>query len=235
MGERKKIMQTWLKNNVKNSFFLLLLITLHLSLITAVSAALPIDEVLKAFVKETYPWAEVDITDVALSSEPSAGQPERILVQKGLPNKTVFLLEYKDGKRITATAQVKAFDWAVMTRRALRKGYVLQKEDVYTILMEIGRIPKDAVRVSDQLVGATLSRPVIANAPLVAGMVQESQQVKRGQRVMIVAESDSFSIMAKGELKETGYVGTDVKVLNLDSKKIVVGRLVSENTVKVVF
>ncbi len=212
-----------------------LLFTLHALRLTGFAAALPIDDVLKAFVKDNYPWAEVDITDVVLSGEPSAGQPERILVQKGLPNKTVFVLEYKDGKRITATAQVIAFDWAVMTRRALRKGYVLQKEDVYTILMEIGRIPKDAVRVSDQLVGAALSRPVVANTPLVAGMVQESQQVKRGQRVMIVAESASFSIMAKGELKESGYVGSDVKVVNLDSKKIIVGRLVSENTVKVVF
>ena len=150
-------------------------------LVSNLAEAMQIDDVLKAFVKENYPWAEVDISEVMLSSEPSAGQPERVLVQKGLPNKTVFVLEYKDGKRITVTAYVKAYDWAVMTRRTLKKGYVLQKEDVYTTLMEVSRIPKDAVRVSDQLVGTMLSRSVTANAPLVAGMVQEAQQVKRGQ------------------------------------------------------
>lgn len=224
----------WFKKIVKKLFFLLLLITLHASLIT-VAAAIQMDDVLKAFVKENYPWAEIDIAELVLSGEPGAGQPERILVQKGLPNKTVFVLEYPDGNRITATAYVKAFDWAVISRRALKKGYVIQKEDFYTTLMETSRIPKDAVRVSDQLVGTALSRSVAANAPFVAGMVQESQQVKRGHRVMIVAESESFSLMAKGELKENGYVGSDVKVLNLDSKKIIVGRLVSENTVKVVF
>lgn len=197
--------------------------------------AMQIDDVLRAFVKDNYPWAEVDIADVVLSGEPSAGQPERILVQKGLPSKTVFVLEYQDGKRITATAHVKAFDWAVMTRRALKKGYLLQDEDVYTALMEISRIPKDAVRVSDRLAGTALTRSVAANAPLAAGMVQESRQVKRGQRVMIIAASEAFSIMAKGELREAGYVGSDVKVVNLDSKKIIVGRLINENTVKVVF
>lgn len=214
---------------------MLLLITLYSSLITAVSASQQIDDVLRAFVKENYPWAEVDISDVMLSGKEPADRPEKILVQKGLPNKTVFILEYKDGTRITAAANVKAYDWAVMTRRALKKGYLLQKEDIYTVLMEISRIPKDAVRVSVQLAGTALGRSVPANAPLVAGMVQESQLVKRGQRVIIVAESQTFSIMAKGELKEAGHVGSDVRVVNLDSKKIIVGRLVNENTVKVVF
>ncbi|MBI5849269.1 MAG: flagellar basal body P-ring formation protein FlgA [Nitrospirae bacterium] len=215
---------------------LLLTLCLVFLIVTLTDAAtLQIDDVLKAFIKENYPWAEVDIADIILSDEPSTGQPERILVEKGLPNKTVFVLEYKDGKRITASANVRTFDWAVMTRRAFKKGYMLQKEDVYTALMESSRIPKDAIRVGDQVVGTVMSRSVMGNVPLVAVMVQESQLLKRGRRVMIVAEAEGFSIFAKGELRENSRVGHDVKVVNLDSKKIIVGRLINENTVKVVF
>lgn len=242
MSERKKKMrirylkqQTKYSRTVKSLFFLMLLITHYSLLITAVSASQSVDELLKAYVKDNYPWAEVEITDLILSGEASTGLPERILVQKGMPGKTVFTVEYKDGKRIVATANVRAFDWAVMTRRAFKKGYMLQKEDVFTVLLESSRIPKDAIRVNDQIVGAVMSRSVMGNTPVVAGMVQESQQLKRGSRVMLVAESEGFSIFAKGELRENGRVGHDVKVVNLDSKKIIVGRLINENTVKVVF
>jgi flagella basal body P-ring formation protein FlgA len=199
------------------------------------ASPMQIGDLLKAYVKDNYPWADVEITDLVLNGEVSTGTPERILVQKGLPGRTVFAVEYKNGKRFVATANVRAFDWAVMTRRAFKKGYMLQKEDVYTALMESSRIPKDAIRVGDQIVGAVMSRSVTGNTPVVSGMVQESPQLKRGRRVMIVAEADGFSILAKGELKENSRVGHDVKVVNLDSKKIIVGRLINENTVKVVF
>lgn len=237
MGERKRTMQNWLIKNVKNLFFLLSLITLHSSLITAASAAASqsVDDVLKTYIKDNYPWAEVEITDLVLSGEASTGKPQRILVQKGLPGRTAFAIEYADGRRVLATANVRVFDWAVMTRRAFKKGYMLQKEDVYATLLESNRIPKDAVRVDDRIAGAVITRSVMGNTPVVTGMVQESQQFKRGHRVMIVAESEGFSISAKGELRESGRVGHDVKVVNLDSKKIIVGRLINENTVKVVF
>ncbi len=220
----------------KNKLILIfMLIAVFLLSVFNAAEAIQIEDLLKAYVKDNYPWADVEITDLLLSGEASTGMPERILVQKGLPGKTVFAVEYKDGNRIVATANVRAFDWAVMTRRSFKKGYVLQKEDVYTALMESSRIPKDAIRVSDQIVGAVMNRSVMGNTPVLAAMVQESQQIKRGQRVMIVAESEGFSIFAKGELRENGRVGHDVKVVNLDSKKIIVGRLINENTVKVVF
>jgi flagella basal body P-ring formation protein FlgA len=53
--------------------------------------------------------------------------------------------------------------------------------------------------------------------------------------VTLLAVSASFSITTYGELKSDSAVGGHVKVLNLQSKKIVSGLLIDENTVKVDF
>jgi flagella basal body P-ring formation protein FlgA len=220
----------------KNIVLMMLrLIMVPCFLFTGVASATPMEDVLKQYLKENYPWADVEIRDIVLSGEPSSQMPEKISLERGLQNRTVFALYYGNGRKITATATVKALDWIVMTTRAFRKGYVLQEEDVYATLMDISRIPKDAVKTTDEVIGTALTRSVIANRPIVAGMVSGTLRVKKGQRVAIVAESPNFSMVVKGELKETAYVGSDVKVLNIDSKKVVSGRLVSESTVKVVF
>jgi flagella basal body P-ring formation protein FlgA len=219
----------------KITLFIVMLIIVQGLLFAGVASAMPIGEILRQHLKENYPWADVEVTDIALSADPSGQMPDRITVQKGLPNRTVFALDYNNDKRITATATVKAFDKVVMTRGAFRKGYALQKEDVYETLMDITRMPKDVVRDSEQILGTALTRSVTANMPVVAGMLNGAQKVKKGQRVMIIASSPCFSISTRGELKETADVGNEVRVQNIDSKKVVTGRLIDENTVKVVF
>jgi flagella basal body P-ring formation protein FlgA len=212
-----------------------LLFTIHYSLFIAFGASSDIGDALKEYIKGNYPWAEVDMGDLKFSDGPPQGIPQKILVEKGPPGRTVFSLEYKNGRRITATANVKAYDKIVVSRKGFKKGYCLQEDDVYTTLLEIGRIPKEAIRDVTGVAGKTLTRSIIANMPIAESMVTEKPQVKKGQRVLIVAESSGFSITAFGEMKESGYVGNYVKAVNLASKKAVTGMLVNENTIKVDF
>jgi flagella basal body P-ring formation protein FlgA len=50
-----------------------------------------------------------------------------------------------------------------------------------------------------------------------------------------MAQKGSMTITTPGILKEDGYENAMVRVLNMDSKKIIYGRLVDSNTVKVKF
>jgi flagella basal body P-ring formation protein FlgA len=193
------------------------------------------EAVLKAHVKETYPWAEIEIDDLLLSNKLPDEQPLKIATEKGPPGKTVFTMEFKNGKKIIATANIKAFDWVVMSIRGFRKGYYLQKNDVFAKLMDVTRIPKGAIRNTEQVIGKPLTRSIVANAPVVDTMVSDTAVVKRGHKVTLVIESPSFIITTLGEIKENSSVGSHVKVLNLASKKIISGTLTDENTVKVEF
>jgi flagella basal body P-ring formation protein FlgA len=192
-------------------------------------------EALKAHLGTTCPWPEVAITDIAVNDRVPDTVPAKIVVDGNPPGRIPFTAEFADGKRITGTAVVRAYDRVVMSTRPNRKGYVMRDDDVYTTLMDVTRIPKGALKDTGAVVGKPLSRPVSANAPILDAMVRERPLVKRGHRVTLLAEAASFSITTYGELKSDSTVGGHVKVLNLQSKKIVSGLLVDENTVKVDF
>ena len=203
---------------------------------SAMAASQNIEDTLKIYLKNNFPWAKIEIRDLICGTEIPEGPPEKIFVEKGPPSRTVFWLEFKNGKKITVTANVKAFDWIVLSRRALRKGYCLQRDDVYVTLMDVTRIPGNAINDTAKVTGRVLTRSIIANMPIVDNMIMmETIMVKRGQPVVILAESPVFNITTKGEIKENSYVGGFVKVINLTSKRLITGLLIDENTVKVEF
>lgn len=193
------------------------------------------EAVLSDYLKEHYPWAEVEIKNLVIPGKVPTDGPVRIMVAKGPPGKTVFSMEFGNGKKITATAEVKAFEWVVMTARAFRKGYRIQEGDVYRKLTDAARIPSGAFKSADLVINSLLIRSVTANTPVLSGMITDMPLVKRGQRVTLVIDAPNFRMAAPGELKEGNYVGSYVKAVNLASKKTVIGQLIDENTVKVEF
>ncbi len=191
------------------------------------------EAMLKAYILEHYPWPEVDISNIELSSTPPSHAPVSIFVEKTPPGKAVFRLFFKDNRTLLATAQIKAFDRVFMSRSSLPKGYVLKQDDLYPALMESSRIPRGALRTEQQAVGNPLLRSIVPNMPLTSAMVSDSPLVKRGRRVVLLIESPGFTIKAVGETRNDAAVGAFVKAENLMSKKIVTGLLMDENTVRV--
>lgn len=190
---------------------------------------------LKDHLKEKYPWADVKIDNPVVDNPIPQEVPVRVTVEKGPPGKTLFSLEFRDGKRVAVSADVKAFDQVVMTKRPFGKGYFLQEDDVYTTLVDITKIPKDALKDPRSVIGKQLTRSTVTNIAVTAAMVSDMPSVKKGQKVTLVVEGEGFSITAKGEMRENGRVGAPVKVINLASKKTVTGVLLDEHTVRVDF
>jgi flagella basal body P-ring formation protein FlgA len=175
----------------------------------------------------------VDISGLRLSAEKPAEEPSSITVEKTPPGNVVFRIDFPGNKSIRATAFVKVYDRVIMSRGAYRKGYVLKQQDMYPTLMESGRMPKSAVREEDRIIGKALVRSIIPNVPITDDMVSEIPLVKRGHKVVLSVEASGFSIKTMGETKQDASVGDYVKVVNLNSKKVVAGLLVDENTVRV--
>jgi len=202
---------------------------------STVTASPAIDDLLKQYLRSNFPWAEVEISDMLLNAELPGGLPERIIVEKAPPGKTVFALFFKNGKKITATADIKAFDRILVSRRAFRKGYALQEDDFYETLMDVTRIPIGALKNVEEGVTKVLVRSIGANMPITDSMLSEATVVKKGHRVRLVAEYPGLSVSTKGEIRENGRIGDYVKAVNLSSKKVVSGLLIDESTVKVDF
>jgi len=211
----------------------ILYLALGLLIVAPASAQWSVADTLRDYVKANYPWTDVAVEDVRLAAVPPSQAPQSISVVKAPPGKAVFRLVFPGGRTLSASAVVKTYDRVFMSRGSFSKGYTLRPDDYYSTLMESGRIPKDALRDEDRLAGKALSRSIVANATMTEAMITERAVVKRGRRVMLCAEAENFSIKVVGETKQEAAVGEDVKVLNTLSKKIVIGRLIDENTVKV--
>lgn len=201
----------------------------------ALSAVQDIEEALKMHLRRHYPWAEIEIDALQLNGQVPEELPVKIIVEKGLPGRTIFSLEFGNGKKITAAANVRAYDQVVISRRALRKGYAIKDEDVYTTLMDIRQIPGGAIKDIEEVAGRQLNRSIAANLPVTDNMADEKSLLKKGQRVALLVEAPGLSITARGEMKEDGHIGSYVKAVNLTSKKVVTGMLLDEHTVRVEF
>jgi len=190
-------------------------------------------EILRDFVRRSRPWSDVEVRNLTLSAEPPEGMPRRIVVEKGLPGRTVFSMEYGDGRAVKASAEVAAFEEIVVSARPLSKDRPLEEGDVCLARVEVGRVPPGAIRDPRSVEGKSLSRPVGANLPILDRFVGESALVKRGRKVTLLVETAGMRIAASGETRENAYVNSAVKAVNLASKRTVTGILVDENTVRV--
>jgi flagella basal body P-ring formation protein FlgA len=68
-----------------------------------------------------------------------------------------------------------------------------------------------------------------------ATLVEFPPLVKRGDVVMIIAETQGFKITALGQVKKKGALGDRIPVVNFDSKKVLYARVLDSNTVKIEF
>ena len=190
-------------------------------------------EILRAYVLEHRPWADVEVRNLALSADPPAGSPRRIVVERGLPGRTVFAMEYGNGVTVKATADVAAFEEVVASARPLSKERPLKEEDVCLVRMEMENIPTGAVTDLQAVVGKTLTRSIGANLPIVDRYLAGSPLVKRGGKVTLLVETGRLRITTTGEIRDNAYVHASVRAVNLASRNTVTGILIDENTVRV--
>jgi len=201
--------------------------------ISAWAAGWTPEAVIEAYVKNQYPWPEVEVGDVKLSAEQPREQPSAITVEKTPPGKAAFRMDFPGSRSIIATATIKAFDRVIMSRSGFRKGAFLKRGDVYETLMETSRIPKGAVRDAERVLGKQLIRSLLPNMAITDAMISETPVVKQGHKVMLAVEASGFLIKTQGETRQDASVGDYVRVVNLLSKKVVTGLLLDENTVRV--
>lgn len=190
-------------------------------------------EILRAYVLGHRPWADVEVRNLALSADPPAGSPRRIVVERGLPGRTVFAMEYGNGINVKATADIAAFGEVVASARPLPKGHLLAEGDVYLMRMEVEQIPAGAATDPQEVVGKTLTRSIGAILPIVDRYLAGSPLVKRGGKVALLFETGGIRITTAGEIRDNAYVHSTVKAVNLASRKTVTGILIDENTVRV--
>lgn len=192
----------------------------------------PEDE-LKAYLMDNYPWEEIEVSNVQAPDVLSDERPEGIQVEKGPLGRAVFNFIFTNSERMVVRADVRAYGRVIMSRRPFQKKHVIEDEDIYLSKMDVEKMPRNLLKDPEKILGKSLRRSINANMPIEENMVEMSQLVKRGKRVVLLLSHKGMIIRADGKTKEKGYVGMTVRAINISSKKVISGVLIDENTVEV--
>jgi len=138
-------------------------------------------------------------------------------------------------KKIRLNSRVLVSQEVIKTTRSIRKGDILSNEDIHVETVKTERPWKNAIRKIDLALGYEATRTLSIGKILIPNFIKKPALGNRGDKILILAEKGGMKITAPGILKEDGYEDAMVRVLNMESKKIIYGRLVDSNTVKVSF
>ena len=138
-------------------------------------------------------------------------------------------------KRVWATATVEVFSDVVVTKKPLGRYKPITEDDIEVQRMDLADLPSDVIIDPEAVLGKRTRRAIGAQTVLRQNLVEFPPLVKRGDVVMIIAETEGLKVTALGEVKKKGRIGERIPVMNFDSKKVLYARVVDGNTVKVDF
>ena len=138
-------------------------------------------------------------------------------------------------KRIKLTSRVLVTQDIVKTIHSVRKGEMISSDNIQLETIQTERPWKNALTSTDLAIGFEAGRNLPVGKILTAKFIKKPALVSRGDKILILAEKGSMKITAPGILKEDGFEGAMVQVLNIESKKVIYGRIMDANTVKVTF
>ncbi len=146
-----------------------------------------------------------------------------------------ILVDGKPVRRARVCANIEVYKPVFCAVRSLRKGQVIRREDIRKTTMPLSRLKSTYFERPEDIVGMAARRSLRPGRVITSDMLMKPAVVRRGSRVMIVAESPVISVRVPGQVEEKGAVGDFVRVKNLASHRVIIARVADSNTVRVNF
>ena len=138
-------------------------------------------------------------------------------------------------KRIRLNTKVLVSQQVIKTKRAVKRGEILSNDEIRVETVQTERPSQNAITNIDHALGYEAARNLPVGKILIPNFIKRPALGNRGDKILIMAQKGGMTITTPGILKEDGYANAMVRVLNIESKKVIYGRLVDSNTVKVRF
>ncbi len=161
----------------------------------------------------------------------------REVAQSGSIGRTAFLVRVsRNGKTLMTqwvVTEVAVRRMVGLAASPLKRLQVVGVSDVTFEPMFVSKSLDQYASSAEGLVGKRMTRAVHSGAPLTLDLLEEAPVIKRGDRVTLLVKEEGLVIMTTGIAREEGYLGRQLSVMNLDSKKVVYGEAQDAGTVRV--
>ncbi|MBI5426791.1 MAG: flagellar basal body P-ring formation protein FlgA [Nitrospinae bacterium] len=133
------------------------------------------------------------------------------------------------------TAFVNVYQDVVKLRKAVRRGAVLRAEDLELEQIKTDRPVSGVITRIQDAAGLEVTRNLDNGKTLTLDLLRKPFVINRGDHVLIIAVKGDMKITASGIAKDSGVEGNTIPVENVQTKKVVYGQVVDQNSVKINF
>lgn len=118
-------------------------------------------------------------------------------------------------------AEVKILESIIVSSRNIPKGTVLSLADLDTQLRDTSTVANNYVADAERLLGKAAARTIRAGEPLRFSLVIEPIAIKRGDTVVVEAQTGAITVSTQAVALANGRVGEQINVRNLQSERVV--------------
>jgi flagella basal body P-ring formation protein FlgA len=130
-------------------------------------------------------------------------------------------------------AKVRLFTEIIVSNRYLGRGTTLDKSDIKTEERDVSVLSRGYISNPVQAIGKVLKQPVKNSGVITPDLLDKPLLVKNGEQVIILAKNNGIEVRMKGKALTNGSVGDLVRIRNINSRRIVEARVISEGLVNV--
>ena len=160
---------------------------------------------------------------------------DSIIVEQFEPKNSSFRVRvnYNDGKAETLSGRYNSYVMAPIAARYIKFGDVIQQSDVTTMKMRIDSLNSEYASELNEVVGMQAKTYIAAGKMFKINEITSPNVIKNNDPVNIIYSSGVINLKTVGVAMGNGAVGDMIKVKNSSSGVVLLGQIVSKNTVKI--
>jgi len=130
-------------------------------------------------------------------------------------------------------AQVHLFRNVVTAVRPMKRDAIVTEADVALRERDVGPLGQGFLDSLDQAIGQKVVRPMVIDQTITPVHLEQPQMVHKGDQVVITARSGAMSVRMPGEALADGGFNEQIRVKNLNSKRVIKANIVAPGQVEV--
>ncbi len=202
-----------------------------------------IERIFRGFLDESSPWNREEmviqrITYSGPSSIPTGELSHEVIPsphEKFLGNVTVAMNLFVDGEKVRTlkvTGKVNIFRNVVQLNRPLQRNETIAEADLEIQRINVGDSPDRFLTQPEEVINKRLVRNVEPHQPIEAKDLDKALVVRRGDMVTIVYDDPGMKLTARGQVREDGCTGDNIRIHNVSTNKNVICRVLDAHTVQ---
>jgi flagella basal body P-ring formation protein FlgA len=133
----------------------------------------------------------------------------------------------------SATLEIRKLADLLVPTRGIKRTEPLLPDQFVTKRLDVTGLTDDFLADPSQLAGCRAKTDLAADKQVPISRVDKIPDVENGYPVTIVASDGQLEIRTRGVALQNGRIGEMIQVRNVESKKIVVGRITSAGTITI--